>query len=59
MNFDGPLVGFFEHHDGGWATFMPFAYPPGLLWDNPNLSFVDLTGPEGKKAANEIDRGSL
>jgi RHS repeat-associated protein len=45
VQLEPPLAGFFERtHENGWDRFVPFASPPNLAWDDPNLKFIDLTG---------------
>lgn len=41
----GALAGYHRRTlDDGWDAFRPFACLPNLVWDDPNLRFVDLTG---------------
>ena len=43
--FDEPLPGFFQRgNNGDWEPFRTFAALPKLDWNDPHLSFVDLTG---------------
>ena len=45
VKFEGSMGGFYERTvDQNWDSFVPFAYIPNILWDDPNLRFVDLTG---------------
>jgi RHS repeat-associated protein len=45
VDLEGPVPGFFERsRDGSWVTFKAFESVPVLDWDDPNLTFVDLTG---------------
>jgi len=45
VELEGPTPGFYERtEDERWEAFVPFTSLPNLVWDNPNLKFVDLTG---------------
>ncbi len=45
VQFEKPVSGFFERTDDErWESFIPFGSTPNLAWNDPNLSFVDLTG---------------
>jgi RHS repeat-associated protein len=45
VELDGPTPGFYERtRNEGWKPFAPFASLPNLVWKDPNLRFVDLTG---------------
>ncbi len=40
----GPVRGFYERTDDGWAAYQPFTSWPNIDPSDPNLRFVDLTG---------------
>jgi RHS repeat-associated protein len=43
--FSGPTPGFYERTDDEeWVSFRTFPQAPNILWDDPNLRFVDLDG---------------
>lgn len=45
VNLSDPTPGFYERtNDQLWNRFIPFASMPNILWNNPNLRLVDLTG---------------
>ncbi|MEU7825751.1 SpvB/TcaC N-terminal domain-containing protein [Catellatospora sp. NPDC049133] len=44
VSYSGPLPGFVERADDGWAPFRPFAALPAIDWRDPNLRFADLDG---------------
>src|SRR5262249_22234627 len=45
VEFSAPTPGFYERtQDQHWEPFTPSAHLPNVLWDNPNLRFVDLNG---------------
>ncbi len=45
VQFSPPLSGYFERTTSqGWESFVPFTSLPNIVWKNPNLRFVDLTG---------------
>lgn len=45
VQFETPLPGFYERtEDGDWSPFTPFESIPHVLWKDPNLRFIDLTG---------------
>jgi hypothetical protein len=45
VQFNGHHPGFFKRNlEHGWNQFTVFRSLPNVLWDNPNLRFVDLNG---------------
>ncbi len=45
VRLEGQGAGFYERDDGeGWESFRPFTSVPNVLWGDPNLRLVDLTG---------------
>ena len=45
VRFEKPMAGFFERTEHQrWGNFIPFRSAPNVLWQDPNLRFVDLTG---------------
>ncbi|UCG47037.1 MAG: hypothetical protein JSU94_16245, partial [Phycisphaerales bacterium] len=45
VEFDSPTPGYYERSkDESWHSFKPFESLPRVLWQDPNLKFVDLTG---------------
>ena len=44
VQFSEPLKGFYKLEDEQWGQFTPFASPPNIDWDDPNLRFIDLNG---------------
>ncbi|GAA2366310.1 hypothetical protein GCM10010432_23670 [Catellatospora methionotrophica] len=44
VSYTGPLPGFTERADDGWAPYRPFAALPAIDWQDPNLRFADLDG---------------
>jgi RHS repeat-associated protein len=45
VEFDRPLAGFYERTDDqDWQAFCAFRSLPTMVWNDPNLKFIDLTG---------------
>ncbi|MBS1914586.1 MAG: toxin [Bacteroidetes bacterium] len=52
VQFDGTAPGFYERTQGsawgapddGWDAYVPFTSRPNVMWNDPNLKFMDLTG---------------
>lgn len=45
VTFDGSVPGYFDRTaDGDWETLKTFTSLPNIIWSEPNLKFVDLTG---------------
>jgi RHS repeat-associated protein len=45
VELDKPLAGFYERTDDqDWEPFRAFRSIPNLIWNDPNLKFIDLTG---------------
>lgn len=44
-SFSGPIQGFYERtNNQNWEPFRAFLSIPNIVWDDPNLKFIDLTG---------------
>jgi len=45
VSFSNPTPGFYERtDDGDWEPFRALTSTPNVMWDDPNLRFVDLNG---------------
>lgn len=45
VEFGSSVPGFYERTlDGGWESFRAFGSRPNVVWNDPSLKFVDLTG---------------
>lgn len=45
VQISGPVPGFFErNYSQNWENFVPFESIPNVLWNDPNLRLIDLTG---------------
>jgi RHS repeat-associated protein len=59
VELGGPTPGFYERTaDRNWEKFTPFVSLPNLIWSDPNLKFVDLTG-DGHTDILITDDGAL